>query len=177
MSAYLAYAVRHRWLGIVWDSTLGFDAELQTRVAMASEIFALLAGVVQQRAIPLHLALIVFETKVDSIMDQNRWLYGVGDKVAVRLDKLYADWAKALLGLPTWRNDGVSQLELGWRWTGFQRAVRSVGLRRARLSLLPHDDTYRWAFLLTVVHFSMGAWRTHGGRMAYTNIKEHYIYF
>ena len=82
MSAHLSYAVRHKWLGLVWDPTLGFDAELQTRVAMASEVFALLAGLVQQRAIPLHFALVVFDTKVDSIMDQNRWLYGVGDNVA-----------------------------------------------------------------------------------------------
>ena len=42
-------------------------------------------------------------------------------------------------------------------------------------------NTYKGAFLLTVVHFyhgrMAGAWLAHGGRMAYSNIKTYSIFF
>ena len=139
----LAYATEHKWLGVIWVASLHFGSAMEQRYHAATHVLSQLVGLVQQRAIPIHLAVSIFEVKVDAIMDHGRWLYVTGDNAKAHLDAMYATWAKALLGAPVWRNDGVSQLELGWRLTGYLRGVRAMVLRSARILLLPPGDLYR----------------------------------
>jgi hypothetical protein len=63
------------------------------------------------------------------------------------LDAAYDGWARALLGSPPWRCASVAAGELGWRLSGFARAVLDVACRRARLWTLPDDDIYRIVFV------------------------------
>ena len=142
----LQFATTHRWLGIIWDVCLDFKALLESRYRLASKNFASVMGLVPQRAIPVNLAIHLFETKVDSVMAFGCWLYVCSKGAEQRLDEIYAYWAKTLLGAAPWRNDGVSQLEVGWSSTGFLRAVSAAALRRARLRVLPNEDLYASVF-------------------------------
>ena len=99
-----------------------------------------LVALVTARAVPLTLAMGIFEAKVESILNCNRWLFATAPGASQTLDDTLEHWARSLLGAPVWRNGGVSCCEVGWLLTGSARAVRSVALRRARLWALPLDD-------------------------------------
>ena len=67
----------HRWLGILWPHNLGFAAALHDIVARASCACAPLVGLVTSGAIPITLAMEIFEVKVDSVLRFGRWLYAL----------------------------------------------------------------------------------------------------
>ena len=77
----------HRWLGRKWTST---DATLKQRTITASAHFATLAGLCLANAVPLPLALCLFESKVDGSLAPGRWLYTVlAPNAQQQLDELY----------------------------------------------------------------------------------------
>ena len=116
---------------------------------MASNLVQMvpLCGLIDAGAIPLHYAILLFDSKVDSILDFGRWLTALSPGAAVLLDEAQANWARSLLGAEHWRNGGVCCSELGWGVSGAARGVRSVALRRARILSRSESDWYRQFFV------------------------------
>ena len=102
----------------------------------------------QSYKIPLSLAVLLFEAKIEASLAFGRWLLVDCPGVRVRLDGLFKKWARLLLGADSWRNGAVATSELGWGLGGFCRCVRSVALRRAKLLMLPPSDPYATIFRL-----------------------------
>lgn len=138
----LQYKVVHRWLGILWPSDLSFEGALGQAIAKASAACAPLIGLVAASAVPLTVAMEIFELKVESVLRVGRWLYALACGAQARLNELFESWARSLLGADPWRNGGVARSELGWHLCGFARAVRCVALRRARLWSRGASDWY-----------------------------------
>ena len=104
----------HRWLGWIWDATGGAEATLKRRTITASAHFATLAGLCLANAVPLPLALCLFESKIEGSLVPGRWLYAVlAPNAQEVLDELYFRWARVLLGVPPWKPAHLACLELG----------------------------------------------------------------
>jgi hypothetical protein len=138
----LTYKLAHRWLGIRWPFDLSFDAALREAVGRASAACAPLIGLVCSAAVPITLAMEIFEVKVESVLRCNRWLYALSPYAETCLDELFETWSRSFVGAEPWRNCGVARSELGWHLSGFARAVRCVALRRARLWSRGGSDWY-----------------------------------
>ena len=126
----------HRWLGVLWLADLDFSPLLFDRISCARSAFAELPGLAACKALPLSVALELFEAKVDGVLDFGRWLFLLVPGASRVLDVLLQEWARALLGAEPWRNPAVAMSELGWVLSGSSRALLSMAMRRARL-LLP----------------------------------------
>jgi hypothetical protein len=139
----------HRWLGWLWDGHGGAQSTAAKRCGVASAQLAILAGLVSARAIPLPLALILLQAKVDGSLAPGRWLYsvmspGAGDL----LDNVWDKALRALVGAPPWSSGSALRWELGVPLSGAAKAISQVALRRAYLWCLPVDDLYRRVFIL-----------------------------
>jgi hypothetical protein len=145
-SVALSYVNSHRWLGILWNSALDFTPSLETVLHAAGAVLATLAGLVAARAIPLHLAVRLFEGKVDSILEYSRWLCATSHGAMQRYDEAADLWARTLLGADSWRNAAVCAGELGWRLTGAARAACSIAARQARIISLCNGVLYKDIF-------------------------------
>ena len=141
---------RLKWLGLWWPSDCDHSASREKAINAATRAFGNLCGLVSSGAVPLPIALRMFHSKVDSILDFGRWLFVFSPGAKERLDNLQFSWARQLLGAECWRNGAVCSAELGWKHTDFAKALRSVALRRARIWLLPDDDLYRRFFIACV---------------------------
>ena len=98
------YTSIHRWLGWIWDATGGAEASLKRRTMTASAHFATLAGLRLANAVPLPLALCLFESKIEGSLAPGRWLYAVlAPNAQELLNELYFRWARVLLGVPPWK--------------------------------------------------------------------------
>lgn len=146
-SQALHYSVVHRWLGIPWPHDLTFAAALRDAVARASSACAPLISLVAASAIPISVAMNIFELKVDSVLRFGRWLFATCHAAEACLDELLDSWARLFLGAEPWRNSFVARSELGWHLSGFARAVRCVALRRARLWSRGADDWHTSFFV------------------------------
>ena len=121
----------------------------------AGAALAPLVALVLARAVPLHMAVALFDSKVDGLLEANRWILALAPGGLSRLSDALASWARDLLGAPFWRNEAVCRSELGWSISGAARGVRSVAMRRARMLHLPNDDLYRSA-CATAEHLGVG---------------------
>ena len=151
VSVWLQYATHaHRWLGWLWDEFHGYDATFKARCGAASTHAAVLAGLVAARAIPLPLAVVLWESKVMGCMTPGLWLYSVcAANADEQLNHYVGTWLLALVGAPPWTSDVAVRWDLGMPLSGAVRALRCVALRRAGLWCLPEDDLYRSFFLLS----------------------------
>ena len=143
----LSLACQHRWLGMLWANNLVFTAAARSRIGQAASQYSILVGLVESRAIPLPLAVELFEAKVDARVQPGRWLFALTDGVCALLDEQYDSWARGLLGAKPWNNAAVAASELGWSLSGTARAVKAVAFRRATIWQLQDDDIYKLAFL------------------------------
>ena len=109
----LKMACAHKWLGIRLTPTLTFTAGLEATLYAASAALAPVIGFLVARAIPLHLAVAVFRTKVDSLVETSRCLHAATPWALERLSDANCSWARALLGAQPWRNATVCASELG----------------------------------------------------------------
>ena len=139
----------HRWLGWLWDWQGGANSTATKRCGTASAQLAMLAGLVTARAIPLPLALVLLQAKVDGALAPGRWLYSVmspgGDEM---LNNVWHNALRALVGAPPWTSGSALRWELGIPFSGAAKAIAQVALRRAYLWSLPIDDLYRRAFIV-----------------------------
>ena len=78
--------VLHKWLGVLWPSSLDFTAFLQQRTHVAAVALSQLAGFAASSAIPWLLVAELFESKVDSILDFGRWLFILAPEAAAILN-------------------------------------------------------------------------------------------
>ena len=139
----LTMSLSHRWLGMLWSACLDFAPELNNRLALADKNATEIILLVESRALPLDMAIEIFESKVDGLLAYGRWLTGACvDEAPLQYDTYYARWALRLLGAPPWRRAAIAQSELGWGLTGFARAVRDVALKLARLQRQSELDVY-----------------------------------
>ena len=136
---------QHRYLGVMWPADLNFLAALHACLQTAESAFKPLLSLVTERALPLPMAMVVFEAKVDATLFC-RWLWILPEAPAI-INGAYERWARLLLGGDAWRNAAVATSEVGWRISGQARIVQVVALRRARLFALPEEDFYRRAFI------------------------------
>ena len=139
----LTYAQSEKWLGLSWPANLIFTQTLHERLRMASGSFAILAGMVEDKSIPLPLAIALFEGKIEGFMQFGRWLLATAKGAADILDTQYEIWARALLGAQAWRNGAIVQLELGWALSGMGRAVKSIVMKRTSVLSASPDDVVR----------------------------------
>ena len=144
----LVFKNSHRWLGLRWPADLVFRTALTERVAIARSVFSELPFLVASKAIPLTIALELFESKVDGVLAFGRWCFTLADCAQEVLDDVYQEWALALLGGDRWRNAAVAMSELGWKLSGHSRALVDVALRRARVWTMASGLLYRDAFQL-----------------------------
>ena len=147
----LSYRVSHKWLGIHWHSDLVFDHEREAKLGAAGDVLSGLAGFVGSGSVPLHLAIPLFDIKVDSVLTYSRWLFVGQPGAEVRFNEIYESWARLLLGASPWRNGAVATGEVGWYITGYARVVRDAALRLARIQMSP-DDLYHRVFNLATDH-------------------------
>jgi hypothetical protein len=150
LTAALPYGTEaHRWLGWLWDEDYGFDATLKVRRGTASTHAAVLAGLVSARAIPLSLAVVLWEFKVMGSMMPGMWLYSVcAPHADTVLNAGVGAWLRALVGAPPWTPDIAVQWELGLPLSGAARALLLVAFKRAYLWCLCVDDFYQRFFSL-----------------------------
>ena len=146
--AMITPTIQHPWLGLLRRSDLDLSPAVAARVRSAGSAVANLAGLVTSASLPLAYALEFFETKVDGAMRFGRWFLATSDGAGATLDRAYEEWARTLLGSQPWRSAAVASGELGWRLSGFARAVRDAAARRARLWRLPAGDLYGAMFRL-----------------------------
>ena len=142
----LEYALQHKWLGSLWSWDLHHVACLRQRLAMANHEFSNLDALVAARALPLQVAVQLFEAKVDSVVAYARWMHAILPEAADTYMQQYGKWALRLLGAPLWRSGVAACSELGWHLNGQARSVRDVALRRAQLLRWGEADLYRASF-------------------------------
>ncbi len=140
--ASVAVVWQHKWLGLPWRADLDFVPALIARIKALEVRVADLASLVADGSLPLCMAADMFESKVDGAMRPCRWLYAIAWQAQSLLDSAYEEWAKALLGSPRWRSAAVATSELGWRLSGYDRAVLDMASKRAQLWRLPQGDIY-----------------------------------
>ena len=138
----------HRWLGPLWPRDLVFVPDMKQRLAIAGTIFTTLANLVDANVVPLPMAVVLFESKVDSILTLSQWIWVGQEEVEETLNRQYDTWSRLLLGALPWRNAAVATSEIGWALGGHDRAIKDAALRRARLWLRPIGDLYRDMFYL-----------------------------
>ena len=146
MAVQLGRAQTQRWLGLDWHERLDFRTAMRERIRLANASFRILETLVSGAAVPLHLAMQLFELKVDAVLDHGRWLWVLAEGAEQTLDETYEMWARGLLGAQAWRHAAPLLCEVGWALSGFARAVRATAMRRARLFELPDGDIYGQAF-------------------------------
>ena len=142
----LVFKTGHKWLGLYWSASLDLSVALRTRLAIAQNAFALLAGLAQRDALPLHLVSSILWSKVFPSLCVGSWLLGVAPDAQNILDSTLKSWAKQLLGASEWQNAATVFLELGWDSSGFFIVVSHVALRRAKLWSMPAEDLYASVF-------------------------------
>jgi len=157
-AVFLAWASGpHRWLGWMWLYDGGALATMDTRLRTAAGHLSSLAGLVAAHAIPLPLALFLYDSKVDACLAPGRWMYAVmAPSPEATLDAFLCNSARALLGLPPWKTGMAACWELGWCLGGFARGILEVACRRAKLWALPDDDFYKIFFMQG--HHVPGSW-------------------
>ena len=64
----LTVALDHKWLGILWSGLLNFEAALRQRLVLADKQFQEISQLVAAHAIPLALAVLIFEAEVDAFL-------------------------------------------------------------------------------------------------------------
>ena len=138
----LVYTLSHRWLGLLWSAELCFLPALSQRVAGVEDFVRELASLVEAGAIPISVAAVVFEAKVDGSLAYGRWLSACVPEAEDLYEKCYGRWALLLLGGSPWRRPAAACSEMGWHLSGYARAVRSVALHRATLACRLGEDVY-----------------------------------
>jgi hypothetical protein len=132
----------HKWLGLLWRMDLDFSAAPVGKISHADSLVASLSGLVSSGSLPLAFAARIFEGKVDGFLRYGRWLVVLVWNAVELLDDAYHRWARAVLGSPRWRSGDIAAAELGWKLSGFARAVLDVASRRSRLWQLAEGDLY-----------------------------------
>ena len=145
----LAFVDAHRWLGVLWPSSLDFRPYLLSRLHAASSAMAQLAGMVSSAMLPWYVACELFETKVDSLLASGRWLFCLVTDAEPLINEHYERWARLLLGADPWRNPATCMSDVGWQVSGFARVVRAIALRRASLWLRGASYWHASFFLLS----------------------------
>ena len=141
--AALSFKAVHKWLGLLWPASLDFGCALAERLSVARAAFSDLPGLVAAKALPLAVALEMFEAKVEGTLAFGRWCFALAPDALTALDDVYNEWALALLGADPWRNVSVAASELGWQLSGSSRALLDIARRRAKVLSLPLGSLYR----------------------------------
>ena len=142
----ITWVQRHKWLGMLWRNDLDWLPFALSRVGAASSCLSSLVGLVYARAIPLTMALELFNAKVLGTIAYGRWLWNVFPQCQEFLESSSQRWARTLLGSPPWRSHAAAYAELGWTMSGAALAIRDAARKRAKLWRLPPADTIRQAF-------------------------------
>ena len=143
----ISWAKQHKWLGLTWRMEGGWLPTAKARLAAAETHLSMLSGLVQSCSVPISLAVVLFDSKIDGSVAYGRWLWGVYPECAEALDRSYENWARFLLGSCPWRNPGVAVGELGWKLSGAARAVRDAAGKRAYFWNLPDTDVFKICFV------------------------------
>jgi hypothetical protein len=159
----LTLVTMHRYLGVLWPRDLDFTHFLQQRLQFASAELAQLAGFASSRSMPWLIVCELFETKIDSILDFGRWLFALVPGARTLIDDFYNRSARVLLGADFWRNPGPCASELGWQSSGFDRVVRCVALRRAKLWSTVDSNWHATFFQMSVG--TQGSWAQLSGQL------------
>ena len=112
----------HKWLGWWCDLDGGSNATLLQRCGASAGHAAVLSGLVAAKAIPLPLAMILFEGKVDGSLAPRRWLYAaLADNAEELLDGTWKAGCVLLLAPPhgflgSQCGGNWGDLFLEWRW-------------------------------------------------------------
>jgi hypothetical protein len=122
-----------KWLGVPWSMSLDFRPFLDKQLGASRREMARLSGLSEAGALPLPLAVVAFEAKVDSQLQYARWLHVLVEGAEELLDSAFEDWARAFFKAPPYGTAALFRAELGWALTGFARSVRAAALRRAVL--------------------------------------------
>ena len=80
---------RRCWLGPLWPRDLVFVPDMNQRLAIAGTNFTTLSNLVDANVIPLPMAVVLFESKVDSILTLSQWIWVGQEGVEETLNRQY----------------------------------------------------------------------------------------
>ena len=137
----LAIAHDHKWLGLQWSVCLEFTNSLKMRLGYADKKCSELTELVAANALPLHMAVVIFEAKIDSYLAYGCWLHALCAKDAEDLfTEFYDKCALRFLGAPSWRRAALAHSELGHRFAPYHKVLKHVALRLAKVEMAEVQD-------------------------------------
>ena len=139
MPSPISWAHSHKWLGISWDDNADFAVHARRTCGMCSGTVQALCSLLRSGHIPLAVACIIFDTKVEAALRFGRWLWGTHSEAVSVLSDAYASWARLLLGSSRWRSAEVCRAELGWKLCAPARVVVEVASVRHSLWVQNQD--------------------------------------
>ena len=90
-----------------WDDKADFAVHARRSCGMCSGTVQALSSLLRSGHIPLAVACIIFDTKVEAALRFGRWLWGTHSEAVAVLSDAYASWARLLLGSSRWRSAEV----------------------------------------------------------------------
>ena len=95
---FLSVVSAHRWLGPHWPDSLDFTSVLAARLQQCAASVSQLAGLSQMGVVSWAALRELFDSKVDSLMEMDRWLFVMVENAEALLCDANNRWAKLLLG-------------------------------------------------------------------------------
>ena len=123
MPCPISWAHSPKWLGISWNDNADFVVHARRSCGMCSGTVQTLYSLLCSGRIPLAIAYIIFDTKIEVALRFGRWLWGTSSEAISVLSDIYASWARLLLGSSRWRSVEVCRVELGWKLCAPARVV------------------------------------------------------
>ena len=145
----------HKWLGLRWSISGDWLHHAVVMIAACSTSVDFISSLLCSRKIPLAIAVILFNLKVESVLRFGRWLWALPPAVQELLDLAYARWARQLLQAKPWCTATTCFYELGWPLSTADRVAFDVAL--ARFKLWSNPQTLA-GHLFATSHSLPGSW-------------------
>ena len=123
----------HKWLGLRWAASGEWMPHAVPLIAQCSYMVDILCSLTKSKRIPLAVAAILFELKIEASLRFGRWIWGLDAEACAALTLSYERWSRQLVGAGTWRNAAVCYSEIGWSLGALATVTVDVAAVRALL--------------------------------------------
>ena len=131
----ISWASSQKWLGLLWNDVGDFGPHARKCCGSCHSSVQALCSLVSGRRIPLVMACLIFDLKIEPALKFGRWLWGVHEDSLAVLTESYNSWARMLLGSSRRRSAEVCRGELGWEFCAPARVALEVAAARHALWL------------------------------------------
>eukprot|EP00435_Cladocopium_sp_Y103_P034642 s2414_g9.t1 len=140
------WANTHKWLGVTLTSSGCMAAHVTKCCCACSCAVQVLCALVKAERIPLAIACVIFNLKIEPVLRFARWLWGMDEEALQISGNAYNHWARLLLGMPPYRNAEICKAELGWNISVEAQAVYEAALVRKAFWLQSHETLAGYCF-------------------------------